>query len=48
MKETEHVNISMPAGLAEKAKTRGVNISFHATRAVEKEIARYDEVNKNE
>jgi post-segregation antitoxin (ccd killing protein) len=38
MKETEHVSLSLPLGMKEDAKRLGVNMSYHATLAIEKEI----------
>jgi post-segregation antitoxin (ccd killing protein) len=40
MTEYERINITMPIGLAAKAKKLGLNISWEASHAVEMEIAR--------
>ena len=37
-KETEHVNITLPIGMRDRAKKYGVNMSYHATKAIRKEI----------
>ena len=43
MKNTDRIDISVPIGLKEKAKERGINISWHCARAIQKEIDRIDE-----
>jgi post-segregation antitoxin (ccd killing protein) len=37
-KETEHVNITLPIGMRDRAKEHGVNMSYHATKAIQKAI----------
>ena len=37
-KETEHVNITLPIGMKVRAKECGVNMSYHATKAIQKAI----------
>lgn len=37
-KETEHVNITLPIGMRDRAKEYGVNMSYHATKAIQKAI----------
>jgi post-segregation antitoxin (ccd killing protein) len=44
MIEKEHVSISLPIGRKEEAKRLGVNMSYHATQAIEKEIKRIKEL----
>jgi post-segregation antitoxin (ccd killing protein) len=39
---TERIDISIPIGLREQAKKRGINISWHCARAIQKEIDRID------
>jgi len=46
MKETEHVSLSLPVGMKEDAKRLGVNMSYHATQAISKEIERAEWRNK--
>jgi post-segregation antitoxin (ccd killing protein) len=40
MRTTENVNVTFPIGLKERASGLGVNISYEASRAVEKECQR--------
>jgi post-segregation antitoxin (ccd killing protein) len=35
---TEHINITLPIGMADRAKKLGINMSFHAAKGIEKEI----------
>jgi post-segregation antitoxin (ccd killing protein) len=37
-KETEHVNITLPIGMKARAKEYGVNMSYHAAKAIRKAI----------
>lgn len=44
-KETEHVNITLPIGMKIRAKKCGINMSFHAAKAIQKAIEVQEKVN---
>jgi post-segregation antitoxin (ccd killing protein) len=44
----EAVTVGLPPGMKQKAKDLGVNISFHAAKAVKKEIDRIEQYKKTE
>jgi post-segregation antitoxin (ccd killing protein) len=37
-KDTERVDLTLPVGLKARAKECGINMSFHATKAIQKAI----------
>ena len=45
-KETEHVNITLPIGMRDRAKEYGVNMSYHAAKAIGKEIENQKKANE--
>ena len=47
-KTREAVTVSLPIGTKAKAKELGVNISFHASKAVQAEINRIEQQNKKD
>jgi post-segregation antitoxin (ccd killing protein) len=36
--ETERVDLTLPIGMKTRAKTLGINMSYHAAKAIQKEI----------
>jgi post-segregation antitoxin (ccd killing protein) len=36
--EKEHINITLPIGMADRAKKLGINMSFHAAKGIQNEI----------
>ena len=38
MIEVEHTNITLPVGMKARAKKLGINMSYHAAKAIQKEI----------
>ena len=45
-KETEHVNITLPIGMKSRAKEYGVNMSYHASKAIQRAIETQEKYNK--
>lgn len=44
VRKTETVTVSMPIGLAKRAQSLDVNVSFHCTHAVMNEIQRLEKM----
>jgi post-segregation antitoxin (ccd killing protein) len=38
----EHVNLTFPEGMRKRAEELGINVSFHAAKAIQKEIDRIE------
>jgi post-segregation antitoxin (ccd killing protein) len=45
-KDTERVDLTLPIGMKARAKACGVNMSFHATKSIQKAIEIQEKVNK--
>jgi post-segregation antitoxin (ccd killing protein) len=45
-KETEHVNITLPIGLRDRAKECGINMSYHASKAILKAVEVQENMNE--
>ena len=41
----EHTDITLPIGMKARAKALGINMSFHAAKAIQKEIENQERVN---
>lgn len=41
--EKEKVTLALPIGMNKRAKELGINMSFHATQAIQKEIERVEQ-----
>lgn len=42
---TEHTDITLPIGMKARAKELGINMSFHAAKAIRKEIENQERAN---